>query len=501
MNVALGKHRFIPPIPVLVVMILFAALNLMIVLVNHYFLRTYTWDYGTYNFAFYDFAHLGNHPDPIFLVFVPYDISFMQDHLSLTLMLLSPFYWLFKGVLHSYTLLFLQWLFIIWGSWATYKLVEFKTKNWKLALLSVVYYYVLYGRYSSYQNDVNLAIIGACMLPVFFYYFETKNLWGSIFSFIFLCLNREDMPLCLFFIGIFFMIVHRRDKELFKLAGFFTIFSVLYFTFAFWYIIPSLESEFKKFNLFDYGALGSNPLQALIFILSHPLKAISYLFVNHTDDPGVDRVKLSFYIVYGLSGGILLLLRPLYIICLIPIIAKKMFNDSPHRWGYEMYYSIEVVSLLPIFVFSIFSEFRRNRSKFLTAIAVCCASASITYYSLNNAVNSGLGNIKINFLNRNFYNSDLDVKEIHNLMSLIPEKARVCATGDLVPQLAQRARIYHFPYIGDAEYVCLNQRANHYPVALERFKKEQDELLRHPDWKLVAASGPVLLLKKTISTN
>ncbi len=474
----------------------FALLNLLIPLVNHYLFRTFTWDYGTYNFAFYDYAHFRVSPCPLYSIFVPYGISFIQDHVSITLILFAPFYWLLTPFTHTYTLLILQWAFVLYGAWATHRLIFYKFKNEWFALLALVYYFVLFGRFSMHHSDCNLAIIGASMLPVFFYYFETKNRTGMILSFLFLCLNREDMPLCLGFIGLYLAIAHRKDKQQLRLGILISIVSLLFFFFIFAFIIPALEDENKKFNLFDYSVLGANPIEAIRFLMVNPGKAISYLFYNHSNDPNNDWLKASFYIVYGLSGGIILFFRPLMFLCFLPIVAKKMYNDTTFRWGYETYYSIEIASLLPILVFSIIGNIKINKHKIFSACIVCIVCMGVTYYCINNSNNGGLSNIKYFFYKPEFYRSHLNSNLVHKLLNEIPDSAAISASDNMVAHLSQRKKIYHFPYIDDASIVCVDRQSNTYPVMPDKFNEELNKLILDPSWKLEAVSGTFYLLKR-----
>ena len=40
-----------------------------------------------------------------------------------------------------------------------------------MALLSLIFYFSLYGRYSAYYSDCNLVVMGSALVPVFLYYF------------------------------------------------------------------------------------------------------------------------------------------------------------------------------------------------------------------------------------------------------------------------------------------------------------------------------------------
>lgn len=396
----------------------------------------------------------------------------------------------------TYSLLIIQWAFIMAGAWYTYKLVELKSGNYWISLIALIYYFVIYGRYSSYQNDCNLAIIGSAVFPIFIYYFEKKNIWGIIASFGFLIINREDFPLCLIFICLFLAILNRKERSQLKLASLLGFIALVSFIVIFAIFIPLLHSSEDEFRLFDYSALGSGPLEALMYIVKHPLKAISYLFVNHTQDLAMDGIKAKFYLIYGFSGGVLLLIRPTYLIFLIPFIAKKMYNDASYRWGHEFYYSIEIASILPVLVFLIISNFRNFKLQLFSSIVICLAAACISINSINKA-DSISNYLKFNLWNSDYYQSDVgNLREIHEALSKIPANASVSASTRLVANLALREKIYHFPVIENASYICLLKKRDSYPFPQEKFDKELDSLKRSGDWIIESDLDNFILLKK-----
>ncbi len=160
--------------------LLFGIIYLTIDFCNHYFFRTFAWDYGTYNFAFYDFAHLRISECPVYL----WKASFMQDHLSFTMFLFIPLYWVFGWLTGTYTLLIIQTLIILYGGWGVFKLIELKTSDKYLPILAMLQYFILFGRWSSFVMDCNLAIIASSIVPVLLYYFEKKKFiyaWWRIY--------------------------------------------------------------------------------------------------------------------------------------------------------------------------------------------------------------------------------------------------------------------------------------------------------------------------------
>ncbi|MCC6370360.1 MAG: DUF2079 domain-containing protein, partial [Bacteroidia bacterium] len=451
--------------------------------------------YGIYNFAFFDFAHLESSPCPI--LFDGTNSTFLQDHFSLLLPLLSPLFWAVNWIFGTYTLLILQWLFIVYGGWATYKLITFKTGESLTGLLAMLCYFLLYSRFCSYQSDCNLAIFGSALIPAYIYYFETKKYIPLICIFLLLMISREDFPLLLIFINMFLMISHRKDKGQFKFAVLTFAFSLLFFVIIFKWIIPAFETDNKKFNLFNYAVLGSTPSESLLFILKHPIESVKLLFINHLNDPAYDWMKAKYYFVFGLAGGVLLFIRPHYLICLIPIIAKKMYNDDPLRWTHETYYGIETASVLPMLVFMALSEFQIGKTRKIIAVFLFALTITSTYYCFST---SNYPNIysKFKFYESGFYKTDYPAKEIHQMLSLIPDGATMSASGRILPHLASRKNIYYFPNKKDneADYICISLWGDTWPTSVEDYNNQLLALLKSKNWKAQYAFGNILLLKK-----
>lgn len=465
-------------------------LHLLIVIINHYFHRTFAYYYGVYNFAFWDYAHLQSSSIPV--LFDGTNSTFLQDHFSLLFMLLAPLYWITAPLTGTYTLLIIQWIAITAGGLFTYKLIAEKYQQRWTAIAAMLCYFFYYARFSAYMADCNLAIIGSALIPVFFYYFELQKKIQLYLVFALLLIIREDFSLWLFFIAVFFIIIHRKHKAKRDSAIFIALSSLLFFILLFSWVIPSLETETKKFALFNYGALGEDPSAALLFILQHPIKSIELLFVNHIGVAEWDGTKVKFYLMFGLSGGFLLLFRPAFLIALIPLIAKKMYNDDPYRWGYESYYGIEVACILPVLLFTLIAEQKKINPRLLST-SVFAAAMICSAWGFSSFVNVHVFN-KIKFYEADFYRRDYP-PELKQIFQAIPADAAVSASSRLLPHLAYRQKIYFFPMIKDAEYVCLSVYGDTWPATMEEYEAKIAEL-RAQGWQDHYSEGNALILKR-----
>lgn len=477
----------------LYVLILFGILQFGIGILNHYFFKTYTYDYGNYNFAFWDYAHFRISNIPLL------SSNFLQDHFSLTLMYFIPVYWLFNWLTETYTLILIQSSLVVIAAWYSYKIIVLKTQNIWMGTGVLIFYFVLLGRYTSFTGDVNLAIISACFIPIFLYYFETEKYNTSMVILLLSLFSRENIPLWFIFIFVVLIIEHRKNKKavLYSVAG--ILASIIYFVLLFKVFIPAVESPTAKYSLFNYSALGANPGEAISHILKHPFDSVKMFFLNHLGDQAYDGIKAEFYIVYLVSGGLVMILRPQYFIWFIPIVAQKVLNDVPVRWSIASYYSIEVVTLLPISVFMAISSIKRPKIQIGLIAAVCVSALSMTIYKLdlNNCKAATMMNPrKEKFYDKRFYKIPFNLKEVNKLMSLVPADAKVSASNMFVPHFAQRRNIYYFPSVNDAEYLILSVFDHYYLQSLYENEIERMKYLQDPKWETVGFDFPVFLLKR-----
>jgi uncharacterized membrane protein len=476
-----------------IILVIFGALLFFMGIANHYFFRTVTFDYGNYNYAFWDFAHFRISPMPT------YPGNFLQDHFSLTLMFFIPLYWLLNWLTQTYTLIIIQYALVMTAAWYTWKLITLKTDNVWLQAGVLVYYFTLLGRYTTFSCDVNLAVISSCFIPVFLYAFEKKKYLISFLILIFSLLSRENIPLWFIAIFVVLIIQHRKEKKAVLYAVLGIVVSVVYFILLFKVFIPAVETGDKQFTLFNYAALGSNPGEALKFVISHPVETIKLFFVNHLKDPAYNGVKTEFYIVYLVSGGILLLLRPQYLVWFIPVVAQKVLNDSFIRWGISTYYSIEVVTLLPLSVFLTLAALKPKSLQTGLAVIACAATLFMTLYKLNPdnvKVRWTMNPSKERVYKKEFYKIPYAVSAVNRIIRRIPGDAGVSVSDHLFPHLSQRKTVYLFPKVDNAEYILFSVFDDNFVYSHMENEKCRNAYLEDPEWAVIEKSFPVFLLKK-----
>jgi uncharacterized membrane protein len=481
----------------LIVLFFFFSLYLITGITNHYLFRSYACDYGVYNYAFWDYAHFHINPCPIFDL-KDSKVNFLQDHFSLTLFFLIPFYWLLNWLTGTYTLIILQTTLIVFSGWILSKYIALKSNNLWVGLGAMLYYFLMQARYASFASDCNLAIFSNCLIPFFLYYFEKKKYLVSVIIFLIALVSREDMPLVFIFILLTLLIIHWKEKQRIILCSLLIIFSVAYFIVLFSVIIPSLEEPGKHYSLFTYSTLGQTPWQALKFIFTQPVKIFNLLFHSPLNDTQFDNVKIEFYITYLISGGFILIFKPQYIIWFIPIIAQKMFDDVPVRWSIYGYYAIPVATMLPISAFLIIGSIKKTYFKYATTVLFCLLAWFATDRSFDREQRALLWTwpLKENIFDASFFDSKLNINKVYKSLESIPANAKVSASNFYVPHLSQRRSIYVFPDVRDSEYIVVHQLWDNFMSPEKLYLSSVQDYLHNPNWVVVTNDFPFLLLKK-----
>jgi uncharacterized membrane protein len=466
---------------------------------NHYYFRTFTFDYGLYNFAFWDYAHFHISPAPLYYLDGIRQKSLLQEHFSLMLMYFVPVYWLLNWLTGSYTLIIIQVTLILCSAWAIYRLIKLKTNDDWLAVISVLYYFLLQGHYSSFSLDCNICTMAFSLIPIFLLWFELKRYWAALMLLLLIFFSREETPLVFIFIFITLIIWHWKEKKVvgYCIAG--ILISIVYFIMLFKVFIPMVETKDVHYGLFQYSALGATPWEAFLYCIEHPINTFKLLYENPLPDHSLDGVKKELYMVYFISGGFLLFIRPQYLIWFIPILAQKMFNDISTRWGIMGYYADPIVSLFPISVFLTISVFKSKWVRYSLSVVVCVLALSVTWYKMNsnNRAINWEDTTKDNVFAPNFFHPDYDAAKIHADLKLIPSDAKVCASESILPHLTERKYAYNFPDVEDAEYLalftfkdCVGLNDSSYSAMLSHY-------ILSPFWKVIAYDPPLLLMKKS----
>jgi uncharacterized membrane protein len=469
--------------------ICFGIIFCLISLVNHYNYRTFAWDLGINNNAIFDYAHFRWNDC---MLLQPQYKNVLGDHFTLYPIIVSPLFWIFG----TYTMLIFQIFAIILGGIGIQKYITYKSdSDSSLPLLALIHFFSIWGIYSALAFDYHDNVISAMLIPWFFYYFEKGNFKASVFLIVLVCIGKENMALWMTFICLGLILLNIKDRPKLKAAIMGFVFSIVYFLVVVKFVIPSMANTEKGYNHFNYTLLGSNFSEAFTTILTRPLYVIKALFVNQLSNPEADGIKFELHKFVLISGGVFLLLKPQYLIMLIPIYAQKLFNDDFSKWGINSHYSIEFVPIICICLFNWILGLKKH--KILAASAFCILTLASTLSSLDHRVSKWYSREQSNFYSKEHYITKYDVNDVKKALSIIPKSASVSATNSLVPHLAFREYIYQFPDgENQVDYIAILNSDNYYPLSEKDMDLKKEMLMNSGKWKILYKSDSIIILSK-----
>jgi len=480
------------------VFLVFAVIYCLLSLVNHCLYRTGALDLGMFNHAIYSFSHLKMN---YFTLDVwGNEINYFGDHFSPITILLSPFYYIFG----SYTLLIIQVIFILWGGLGIYKYASLSHSRTYIPVLLTIQFFSIWGIYSALAFDFHNNVIAAMFVPWLFYFYEKANKKSFLLFFVLILISKENMALWMGFILIG-LIVKRlmaekgkiQVKELLKFEIPLIVISFLYFILIVGIVMPLIRHGQGSDQLGRYALLGSTMPEIFSKLFQNPKYVFSILFESPLKDGVGFGIKSELHFLILVSGGFALLYRPYYLVMLIPIYAQKLLTGDFFYWGINGQYSIEFVPILSLCL----SDFLATRKSTKTAYGITIVTIISTLYFTFSSIekNSGLWYDKTNsaFYSKIHYRSPLNISEINNTLTTLPDDAIISVSSVLSPHLAFRDKIYLFPVIKDATFiVLLTSNGGTYPLNETDFLKKVDELLKDDKYEVKYRKNDLLILKR-----
>ncbi len=459
---------------ILFLILLFGALYSAILIVNHYNFRTSAEDLGFYNNAMYDYIHLQWHKGDLIKQTAE---NILADDFDLYLIILSPL----SLLVGSYTLLIVQIIAILLGGFGIFKYILATGASRRLSLAASLQFYLFFGVFSSLLHEYNSFAVAAMIVPWFFYFLHKEKYKTCTILFLVMLISNENTSLYVSFICLGLIFNYLKDK---KVVIYLIEYSLI--AFAYYLIITEIAmpyfSKTGKPEQFEYSAVGGGFIESIGYIIAHPVLVFKMLLFNHMNVAGTDYVKISIHIYVLLSGGILLFLRPQYILMIIPVYFHKLLSDNSVLWGADGLYTIGFAPVIAIGVFSYLKDLWQSKQRIIIAFVTIILTMSVTTWFLFRNIYPE--NEKLHFFKISHYKKDYDVKKIKELLKKIPEESIVSAQKPFIPHLSLRDTIYVFPEVLNSDYVVLSSKENPDPLNEKFFQDHLTELLSSGRWRI-----------------
>lgn len=387
------------------VVILFVLYSILSIIRHNHF-QSGGFDLGIYDQAVWQYAHFQPPYNTIKQRFI------LGDHLTLTLPLLAPLYWLWSD---ARMLLIFQAFWLSFSAIAIYKIALLRLTTitrprhccqWVALCLAVVYS-LFYGFQYLVYFDFHPVVIGVGLLPWIAYFLEsrkTKILWIAVAL---LLLTQENMGLALAGLGLIYIFQkqYRRIAVIFIIGGIFASFVAIKVVagfspvgFEYRPVLPGTIGEFVK-QLVDQPEKQQSWFYSFAWFSFLPFLSPGALLAVILD--------LSQYFATGAAFA-------------------RMWSPFAHHRAI----------LAPFLALGVLEGLRRIRGKRWIGVVVMILLFSslfqqyLFHYPLNKLAK------------REFWKEEAWMQDNRELLRVVPPMASVATQQNLIPYLSHRKEIY-----------------------------------------------------------
>ncbi len=197
-----------------------------------------------------------------------------------------------------------------------------------------------------------------------------------------------------------------------------------------------------------------------------------------------------------LSGGWLGVLAPLSLAPALPLLAMNVFSSSPWMSAGRAHYSALMLPFLVIGAASglgLLTRLTSNNARASLRFLPGAAAAGLMATSTFAYIESGAGPLAANYSPAEVTSHGVTARAI---AAGIPADARVTATASLYPHVSQRAAIYVFPAIEDADYALIDVASSPAPTSAGDVYLRVSSMLESGQWSIETARDGVILLRR-----
>lgn len=435
-------------------------------------------DLAIYVQTFWFYTHLKL---PHVTLYPTYGDLVWADHFSPSLLLLTPFYLLWKD---PRTLLILQSLVLCSGAYPIYRFAKERLSHELFSLTIAVVYLTSFALQFPVTFDFHMATMAASFLPwILWCLFTERWLLFAVLSIVGMGF-KEDMPIYIAILS-FYMFITKRNR---KMALLLFILSTGYIILVTQYLMPQMAHEATK--IYSIPPIPKNPYSLFRLFTDSSIKTTTLFFTN------INSLFLPLF-----SGSFILL----------PIVHFfiNFANPSfPERWGLYMHYRSYLASIMAFgSILGILNLIRQKPQFFRKTQTLTILS----FLLLGNAVVLDvLLHLPLNtLLKKQFYYQETWIHDNNEVIKRIPPSAYLLTTNHLFPQLAYRQHIYQYPHnLALAEYILFDTRKNQ-PVinywltagTEEQFQNQIKKLLASHTFILDYESHEAVLLKRNYAVS
>lgn len=329
----------------------------------------------------------------------------LGDHLTLTLPLLAPLYWLWNDVR---ILLIFQAFWVSISSFAVYTLALRRKLHQFTSLVVAIGYGLFYGIQYTVFFDFHPVVMAVGFIPWLLYFLESGRVKLLVATTILLLFTQENMGLALSSIGIFYLV----GKRYRRIAIMFIIGGIVWSLVAAWII-----ALFSPIGFQYWPHITLDPISVFRQFFDNPEKRETLLYTFSS---------FSFIPLFSL-GSMLAIFFDL----------AQYFVTGPEfsrMWSPFMHHRITLAPLVILGVLDVFERLQTNKKSLIYL------SFFLFFWIIGNQY---FLHLPLNKLSKQVYwQEEPWMKDTRALLSVVPINAAIATQQNLIPHLSHKKEIY-----------------------------------------------------------
>ncbi|MCF8233682.1 MAG: DUF2079 domain-containing protein [Bacteroidales bacterium] len=480
----LFTYKFKRDAPISLLILIFGIIYCLIALLNHHNFSFNTIELGEYNQALWDYSHFKWHYGPFFS---PDPQNILSQDFDLYLMIFSPLVWI-GG---SYTLIIIQIIAILMGGLGIYKYLRVLEASNKVAFFAALHFFLFFGVYSALIQQYQSFAVAAMLLPWLLYFFHQEKYKTAVLFYLLMIVANENISLWLVLVFGGFIFNYYKDRR-----ATIILIELLLISFAYYLVVTEVAmpwfSDSNKQQQFEYSGVGESFLKSIGWIIGHPRLTMEMMVLNHLDIPGANYVKIELIALLLISGAFMFIIRPQYLLMLIPLFFNKLLSDNHELWGASGLYTIAFGPVITIGLFKYISELWTPKQKFNWSFIFVILAAAATLFFVFKPSDQ---NKALQIYRKDRYHDINKAAMVQKMLDKLPDTASLSVPPGMFANASVRENVYIFPNIKKADFVFFSEKRMP-DWAPESYDTIGQQLVNSNQWEIVDYYDGHYMLKR-----
>jgi uncharacterized membrane protein len=409
------------------------------------------------------------------------DVDFLGDHFMIGIYLYAPLYWIDSS---GYMLLAIQSINLAASAPAIFLIARHHGASARAAIMLALCGSLAFGMQSAAYFDSHEITVGFGFLCFGIWAFETERFRLATILLITFALFKESLGAYVAAIGALAIWrgLKAHDRRHLVYGAAWILFGAIWFVLVNRVFMPLLIARANPPEPHEtFADFGPTVFEAIVGIITHPLKAVAALFIS---DEKVQSLAVTFL---GLGG--LAFLSPEIAIAAAPLIAERFLSSKQTMWEMGYHYAA------PLSFYCAWAAARSWPKARALADRVPHGSFALACYVF---LSAGLINTFGYRHPANFHKWDepyfseparrvANANAVDFIEAHAPKDAKIAVQNRVLPHLADRPNVYRLGQWEKTDWVLISIGESAWPWPDHFPKAVAGKIKAKPEWRMVFA--------------